>query len=106
MSEIMKELKLPQLNYKLVPVAEQCKTQPSDMVQLIVLGILSGRQAIVNLDKWVSRIDLEKLIRPELEPSSLNDDAIGRHLDWLYEPAFTKLRPHSYCKPINTRKSH
>ncbi|MEG0260931.1 MAG: IS1634 family transposase [Lysinibacillus sp.] len=85
MSEIMKELKLPQLIDKSVPVAEQCKTQPSDVVQLIVLDILSGRQAIVNLEKWATRIDLEKLIRPGLEPSELNDDTIGRHFDRLYD---------------------
>ncbi|MFJ7982203.1 hypothetical protein ACIQ1D_18235 [Lysinibacillus xylanilyticus] len=58
MSEIM-ELKLPQLSDKLVPVAEQCKTQPSDIVQLIVLDILSGRQPSCN-DKKTALLLLEQ----------------------------------------------
>lgn len=91
MSEIMRELKLPQLIDKSVPVAEQCKTRPSDIVSLVILDILSGRQAIVNLEKWATSIDLEKNIRPGIKPSELNDDAIGRHFDRLYDAGIHEI---------------
>lgn len=85
LSEIMKELNLHGLVDSLVPTDAQCQTRPSDVVQLIVLDILSGRQALVHLEKWAGQIDIEKLVREGLAPAQLNDDAIGRHLDRLYE---------------------
>ncbi|WP_235598029.1 DUF4277 domain-containing protein, partial [Geobacillus sp. B4113_201601] len=84
-STLFKDLDLPQLMDHLVPVDPQCQTRASDIVKLIVLDILSGRQALVHLEQWAHDIDLPKLIRPELEPSWFNDDAIARHWDRLYE---------------------
>ncbi|MEK4165175.1 IS1634 family transposase [Anoxybacillus sp. FSL W8-0104] len=84
-SALFKDLDLPQLIDRLVPVDPQCQTRASDIVKLIVLDILSGRQALVHLEQWAHDIDLPKLIRPGLEPSWFNDDAIARHLDRLYE---------------------
>lgn len=51
LSEIMKELNLLGLIDRLVPVDAQCQTRPSDIVQLILLDILSGRQVLVHLEK-------------------------------------------------------
>jgi hypothetical protein len=79
LSEIMKQLGLPQLLDRLVPVDPQCQTRSSDIVQLILLDILSGRQALVHLEEWAGQIDLEKLIREGLLPSQFNDDTIARH---------------------------
>lgn len=83
-SQIMKELNLHGLVDQLVPTDAQCQTRPSDIVQLIVLDILSGRQALVHLESWAAQIDLEKLIREGVSPNQFNDDAIGRHLDRLH----------------------
>nr|WP_033017950.1 DUF4277 domain-containing protein [Geobacillus subterraneus] len=69
----------------LVPVAPQCQTRASDIVKLIILDILSGRQALVHLEQWAHDIDWPKRIRLGLVPSWFNDDAIARHLDRLYE---------------------
>lgn len=66
-----------------MPVAEQCKSNPSDIMQLILLDILSGRQTIFHLEDWAKEINLEKLIRPGIQPSHINDEAIGRHLGTL-----------------------
>ena len=85
LSTIMKELNLYGLVDDLVPTDTQCQTRPSDVVQLILLDLLSGRQALVHLEKWAAQMDLEKLVREGLSPSQLNDDAIGHHLDCLYE---------------------
>ena len=84
-SAIFKDLGLPQLIDRLVPVDPQCYTRASDVVWLLILDILSGRQALVHLERWAHEIDLPKLIRPELQPSWFNDDAIARHLDRLYD---------------------
>ncbi|KDE45823.1 IS1634 family transposase [Geobacillus sp. CAMR5420] len=84
-STIFKDLGLPQLIDRLVPVDPQCQTRASDVVGLLLLDILSGRQALVHLERWAHDIDLPKLIRPGLDPSWFNDDAIARHLDRLYE---------------------
>ncbi len=69
----------------LVPVDPQCQTRASDAVQAIIYNIFDGRQALVHLERWAQEIDLEKLIRSGLHPSWLNDDALARHLDRLYE---------------------
>ncbi|MGZ0085003.1 IS1634 family transposase [Caldibacillus thermoamylovorans] len=84
-SILFEDLDLPQLIDHLVPVDPQCQTRASDIVKLIILDILSGRQALVHLEQWAHDIDLSKLIRPGLKPSWFNDDAIARHLDRLYE---------------------
>lgn len=84
-STIFKDLDLPQLMDRLVPMDPQCQTRTSDVVKLIILDILSGRQALVHLERWAHEIDLPKRIRPGLQPSWFNDDAIGRHLDRLYD---------------------
>ncbi|WP_231293752.1 IS1634 family transposase [Geobacillus thermoleovorans] len=76
---------------RLVPVDPQCQTRTSDAVKLIILDILSGRQALVHLERWAHEIDLPKLIRPGLEPSWFNDDALARHLDRLYEADIHKV---------------
>ncbi len=84
-STIFKDLGLPALIDRLVPVNPQCQTRTSDVVWLLTLDILSGRQALVHVERWAHDIDLPKLIRPGLSPSWFNDDAIARHLDRLYD---------------------
>jgi transposase len=48
---------------------------------MIVLDILTGRQALTHLEEWAARLDLEKLLGVNRNASSFNDDAIARHLD-------------------------
>ncbi|WP_143425267.1 DUF4277 domain-containing protein, partial [Geobacillus sp. FJAT-46040] len=84
-SALFKKLGLPQLIDHLVPVDPQCQTRVSDAVQAIIYNLFDGRQALVHLEHWAQEVDCEKLIRPDLHPSWLNDDALARHLDRLYE---------------------
>ncbi len=90
-SALFQDLDLPQLIDRLVPMDPQCQTRTSDAVKLILLDILSGRQALVHLERWAHEIDLSKLIRPGLKPSWFNDDALARHLDRLYEADIHKV---------------
>ncbi|MGZ0084343.1 IS1634 family transposase [Caldibacillus thermoamylovorans] len=90
-SVLVKKLDLPHLIDHLVPVDPQCQTRVSDAVQAILYNLFDGRQALVHLERWAQEIDLEKLIRPSLQPSWLNDDALARHLDRLYEADIHKV---------------
>nr|WP_245999765.1 IS1634 family transposase [Ectobacillus antri] len=90
-SAIMKELKLSELIDQLVPVNSQCQTRPGDIVQLLLLDILSGRQALVHLEEWAGRIDLPKLLREGVQASHFNDDAIARHLDRLHDAGIHEI---------------
>ncbi len=84
-SALFKKWGLPPLIDHLVPAHPQCRTRASDAVQAILYNMFDGRQALVHLERWAQEIDLEKLIRSGLHPSWLNDDALARHLDRLYE---------------------
>jgi transposase len=81
----MNDLGLRQHIDQWVPVDRQCRTTVGEAVQLLVLDMLSGRNALVNVDKWAVRQDIELLLRPGLQASWINDDALGRHLDRLHE---------------------
>ncbi|MBD2848683.1 IS1634 family transposase [Paenibacillus sp. IB182496] len=82
---IMKQLGLRKKIDQLVPVDPQCRTSAGEAVQLLVLDILSGRNALVHVDKWAAQLDLDALVRPGLQAAWFNDDALGRHLDRLHE---------------------
>ncbi|MBB6282846.1 hypothetical protein HNR34_001190 [Geobacillus subterraneus] len=90
-SALFKKLGLPQLIDHLFPVDPQCQTRVSDAVQAIIYNLFDGRQDLVHLERWAQEIDLAKLIRLGLNPSWLNDDALARHLDRLYEADIHKV---------------
>jgi transposase len=85
LSGIMNDLGLRKKINQLVPVDPQCRTTVGEAVQLLLLDMLSGRHALVNVDKWAAEQDLDQLLRPGLQASWFNDDALGRHLDRMYE---------------------
>lgn len=90
-SQTMKDMQIPQTIDRFVPYDAQCKVTPGDMVQMIIMDMLTGRQAMVHLHKWVARLDLDKLLRPGLEASFFNDDAVARHLDRISEAGVHSL---------------
>lgn len=83
-SAVIKQLDIPETINRLVPYDEQCLTTPGEVVHLLLLDILSGRQALVHLEGWAAEIDLEKLLSSSAKAHHFNDDAIGRHLDRLH----------------------
>jgi transposase len=84
-NHIIQDLKIPQIFDEKVTCDSRCKVSPGEVVQLIVLDILTGRQALVHLEEWAHQIDIKKLISPQVEASYFNDDVIGRHLDRIAE---------------------
>ncbi|MDF2648446.1 MAG: transposase [Paenibacillus sp.] len=85
LSGIMNDLGLRRKIDELVPVDRQCQTTAGEAVQLLVLDMLSGRNALMNVDKWAAEQDMDQLLRPGLQASWFNDDVLGRHLDRQYE---------------------
>ncbi|WP_446189249.1 DUF4277 domain-containing protein [Geobacillus subterraneus] len=81
---------LPQWIDHLIPIDSQCQTRVSNAVQAILYHVFDGRQALVHLEHWAQEVDCETLIRSGLHPSWLNDDALARHLDRLYEAGIRK----------------
>ncbi|WP_243293148.1 DUF4277 domain-containing protein [Bacillus sp. FJAT-47783] len=60
LSAIMKQLHIPQTFNEMVEYDSQCLTTPGDIVQLVVLDILSGRQALVHLEPTFGRCQIKK----------------------------------------------
>nr|WP_251037662.1 IS1634 family transposase [Paenibacillus albidus] len=85
LSGIMNDLGLSKKIDQLVPIDPQCQTTAGEAVKLLLLDMLSGRQAWVHLERWAHTLDLDQLLRPGLQASWFNDDALGRHLDRQYE---------------------
>lgn len=42
-----------------MPTDALCQIRPSDIMQLIVLDILNGRQALVHLESWAAQLKKE-----------------------------------------------
>ncbi|WZX99240.1 IS1634 family transposase [Bacillus sp. FSL W7-1360] len=90
-SELIKQLKLPSKITNFVNANDQCQVSPGDAVHLLLLDILSGRQALVHVEEWAKEIDLHKLLHEKVAPSFFNDDALGRHLDRLHDAGIHQL---------------
>lgn len=84
-SAVIKQLHIPETINRLIPYDEQCLTTPGEVVHLLLLDILSGRQALVHVQEWAAEIDLEKLLSSDTKPHHFNDDAIGRQMDRLHD---------------------
>jgi transposase len=57
----------------------------------LVLDTLSGRSPLYRLEEFFAHQDTELLLGQALPPHALNDDAVGRVLDRLYEMGTMKL---------------
>ncbi len=90
-SQIMKDMRIPQTIDTKVPYDAQYNVSPGDVVQMIVMDILTGRQALVHMADWAKRLDLEKLLCPDVQASFFNDDALARHLDRISEAEVHEL---------------
>ncbi|MFB9751028.1 DUF4277 domain-containing protein [Paenibacillus hodogayensis] len=64
LSGLMNDLGLCRKIDELVTVDRQCRTTAGEAVQLHVLDMLSGRNALMNVDKWAEEQDLDQLLRP------------------------------------------
>lgn len=61
------------------------------MVLALVLDALSGRSPLFRLPQAFAKLDTELLLGGAISPEKLNDDAVGRALDRIYEVGTGKV---------------
>lgn len=63
----------------------QTDVSPGKMVLALILDTLSGRSPLYRLERSFAEMDLELLVGEGVTASKLNDDAVGRCLDRIYD---------------------
>ena len=63
----------------------QSDVSSGHMVLALILDTLSGRSPLYRLERNFTDIDLELLLGENITPDKLNDDAVGRCLDRIYD---------------------
>ena len=58
---------------------------PGHQVMALILDTPSERSPLYRLERSFKDMDLELLLGVDIEPSKLNDDAVGRVLDQVWE---------------------
>ena len=64
---------------------------PGRIVLALILDALSGRTPLFRLPQAFAKMDTELLLGQAISPDKLNDDAVGRVLDRLYEVGTSKV---------------
>lgn len=64
---------------------------PGRVVLALILDSLSGRTPLFGLPKAFAKLDTELLLGEAISPAQLNDDAVGRVLDRIYEVGTSKV---------------
>ena len=64
---------------------------PGRVVLALILDTLSGRTPLFRLPKAFAKLDTELLLGEAISPAKLNDDAVGRVLDRLYQVGTNKV---------------
>jgi transposase len=64
---------------------------PGRIVLALMLDALSGRSPLFRLPQAFAKMDTELLLGEAISPDKLNDDAVGRVLDRLYEVGTSKV---------------
>jgi transposase len=64
---------------------------PGRVVLALMVDALSGRTLLFRLSQAFAKVDTELLLGEAISPERLNDDAVGRVLDRLYEVGTSKV---------------
>lgn len=64
---------------------------PGRVVLALILDALSGRSPLFRLPDAFAKLDSELLLGQAIAPAALNDDAVGRVLDRIYEVGTGKV---------------
>ena len=64
---------------------------PGGIVLALILDALSGRTPLFRLPQAFAKLDTELLLGEAISPDKLNDDAVGRALDRVYEVGTSKV---------------
>ncbi|MDN5332539.1 MAG: hypothetical protein PWP45_1764 [Tepidanaerobacteraceae bacterium] len=74
------------INQMLAWDEKQCLHSPATHILAIIINILSGKRvALYKVHKFFEEKDTEILFGEGVKPAHLNDDALSRNLDKLYD---------------------
>ncbi|WP_074951988.1 IS1634 family transposase [Alicyclobacillus macrosporangiidus] len=68
-----------------------CKVSVGDRISALLINILTDRSALYRVEDFYRERDVEALIGPGVQAEDLNDDALARALDAIYEAGPDKL---------------
>jgi transposase len=71
------------------------------IVLALVLDALSGRTPLFRLPQAFAKLDTELLLGEAISPEKLNDDAVGRALDRIYEVGTSKVLAAVALRAVN-----
>ncbi|WP_415841316.1 IS1634 family transposase, partial [Paenibacillus alkaliterrae] len=68
-----------------------CKVSPGTQVKAMIINILCSRMPLYRVSEFYQEQDIELLLGPGRKAEDLNDDALGRTLDRLYDAQSWKV---------------
>jgi transposase len=72
-------------------VDEQVKVRPATALKALCLNLVHGRDALYRVQSFFATVPTELLLGGDVTAEMLNDDALGRHLDRLFEAGGAQL---------------
>lgn len=84
-AEIWDDLGLTELIDLQVPVDEQVQLGTGMVLKALVLNIVGGRDPLYRVQDWAEGVPLELVVGKGVLPEQLNDSALARHLDRLFD---------------------
>lgn len=72
---------------------EDCKLSAGTRMKALLINIATDRKALYKVQEFYEKRDTEVLLGQGVQASDLNDDALGRALDILYDLDMDKLYP-------------
>ncbi|MEC5270215.1 IS1634 family transposase, partial [Heyndrickxia coagulans] len=69
----------------------RCHISPGTRIKALVLNILCSGKPLYKVHEFYQNLDSEMLFDTSVSPDQLNDDALGRALDYLYEAEAWKV---------------
>ena len=86
LSSLMDEIRFVEIiNESLVWDQQRCGLSPGTRIKAMVLNILCQGNPLYKVDEFFEKQDVELLFGSGVSAGQLNDDALGRALDYLYE---------------------
>lgn len=70
---------------------EKCKLSPGQAVKALILNILSGYDPLYMISEFYKDKDVEKLVGENINYTDINEFAIGRNLDKIYDANAKKV---------------
>ncbi|MCM3799852.1 DUF4277 domain-containing protein, partial [Caldibacillus thermoamylovorans] len=69
----------------------RCHLSPGTRIKALVLNILCSGKPLYKVHEFYQTLDSEMLFDTSISPDQLNDDALGRALDYLHEAEAWKV---------------